>query len=221
MPRACGAIFLGILMEKISDKVISRLTQYHCILADCIKKGTLTVTSSLMAQLLKIDDSQVRKDISMLNNTGKSRVGYNALQLKETIEKTLGFKNPKNAFIIGAGNLGTALAKYNGFKDYGLKVVALFDVDKNKIGKKINDKPVYDIKELPDYTKKMNIEIGILTVPADFAQEIANWAVKSKIKYIWNFSPTVLDVPFGIEVWNENLMGNFLQFSYKIASQVN
>lgn len=203
--------------EKISDKVISRLTQYHCILVDYIKKKNYTITSSTIAQLLKIDDSQVRKDISMLNNTGKSRVGYDVNRLKETIEKTLGFKNPKNAFIIGAGNLGTALAKYNDFEAYGLNVMALFDVDKEKIGKKINSKPVFDIKELSEYTKKMNVEIGILTVPSDFAQEIANYAVKSKINYIWNFSPTVLDVPNGVEVWNENLMGNFLQFSYKIS----
>ncbi len=204
-------------MNKISDKVISRLTQYHCILADCLKKGTVIVTSSTMAQLLKIDDSQVRKDISMLNNTGKSRVGYDAIQLKATIEKTLGFSNPKNAFIIGAGNLGSALAKYNGFEDYGLNVLALFDIDENKIGKNINSKPVFDIKELSWHTKEKNVEIGILTVPADFAQEIADYAVVSNIKYIWNFSPAVLDVPDEIQVWNENLMGNFLQFSYKIS----
>ncbi len=171
----------------------------------------------MIAQLLKIDDSQVRKDISLLNNTGKSRVGYNTVQLKETIEKNLGFKNSKSAFIIGAGNLGSALAKYNDFEDYGLKVTALFDSDKNKIGTKINGKPVYDINDLPEYARQMNIEIGILTVPADFAQEIADWAVKSNIKYLWNFSPTVLEVKDGVEVWNENLMGGFLQFSYKIS----
>ncbi len=205
-------------MEKISDKVIGRLTQYHCILADYIKLGNDTITSSSIAQLLKIDDSQVRKDISMLNNTGKSRVGYNVLMLKETIEKTLGFKNPKNAFIIGAGNLGSALAKYNDFKDYGLNVLGLFDINKNIIGKTINNKLVYDMEELSMQAKKMNVEIGILTVPADFAQEVADYAVKSKIKYIWNFSPTVLKVPDDIEVWNENLMGNFLQFSYKISN---
>ena len=204
-------------MEKISDKVINRLTQYHCILAECIKKKTPTVTSYFLAQLLKIDDSQVRKDISMLNNTGKSRVGYNVIQLKETIEKTLGFSNPKNAFIIGAGNLGTALAKYNGFEDYGLCVLALFDIDKNKIGGIINNKPIYDIKELSNCAEEQNVEIAILTVPSDFAQNTVDYAVKSKIKYIWNFSPTVLTVPNGIEVWNENLMGNFLQFSYKIS----
>ena len=164
-----------------------------------------------------MDDSQVRKDVSMLNNTGKSRVGYNAFQLKETIEKTLGFKNPKNALIIGAGNLGSALAKYNDFESYGLNVKALFDVDKNKIGSEINTKPVLDIEKLPEFLKKTNIEIAILTVPADFAQDIADYAVECKIKYIWNFSPTVLSVPIDVEVWNENLMGNFLQFSYKIS----
>jgi len=205
-------------MEKISDKVISRLTQYHCILADCIKKNNLTVTSSYMAQLLKVDDSQVRKDISLLNTKGKSRAGYDVLQLKETIEKELGFKNPKNAFIIGAGNLGSALAKYNGFHDYGLRVLALFDSNKNIIGKKINNKPVYDVVELPKYTKEQNVEIAILTVPQDFAQNVADFAVNSKIKYIWNFSPAVLYVPNNVQVWNENLMGNFLQFSYKISN---
>lgn len=204
-------------MEKISDKVINRLTQYHCILGGCIKKNQKIITSSAMAQLLKIDDSQVRKDISLLNNTGKSRVGYDVFELKESIEKTLGFSNPKNAFIIGAGNLGSALAKYNGFEDYGLNVIALFDVDENKIGTKINSKPVFNICELADKVKEMNTEIGILTVPADYAQTIADFAVKSKIKYIWNFSPSVLYVPNGVEVWNENLMGNFLQFSYKIS----
>ncbi|MCD8025041.1 MAG: redox-sensing transcriptional repressor Rex [Candidatus Gastranaerophilales bacterium] len=203
--------------EKISDTVISRLTQYHCILGDCIKTGTKTVTSFLIAQLLKIDDSQVRKDISILNNTGKSRVGYDVLKLKEAIEKTLGFSNPKEVFIIGAGNLGSALAKYNDFEDYGLLVKALFDVDKEKIGKNINNKPVLDIKELPFFTAKTNVEICILTVPKDNAQATADFAVKSKIRYIWNFSPTVLVVPSGVEVWNENLMGNFLRFSYKIA----
>lgn len=204
-------------MDKISDKVINRLTQYHCILVDCIKKNIDTITSSFIAKLLKIDDSQVRKDISTLNNEGKSRVGYDVKLLKQTIEKTLGFSNPKNAFIIGAGNLGSALAKYNDFESYGLNVMALFDVDPKKINSKINGKPVYDIKSLDEYAKQMNVEIAILTVPADFAQTIADFAVKSNIKYIWNFSPTVLSCPNGVEVWNENLMGNFLQFSYKIS----
>ncbi len=195
---------------KFPDTVINRLTLYHCILIDYIK-------SSAIASLLRIDDSQVRKDISLLKNTGKSRVGYNVLELKQSIEKTLGFERPKNAFIVGAGNLGMALANYNNFQDYGLNVVALFDNDKNKIGNKIKEKQIYDIEKLPELAKKLNIEMAILTVPMAAAQDIANFLVKSNIKYIWNFSPTVLAIPKEVEVWNENLMGNFLQFSYKIG----
>lgn len=202
---------------KFPDTVINRLTLYHCILTDYIKKNMPTITSSSIAGLLKIDDSQVRKDISLLKNTGKSRVGYTVLELKNSIEKTLGFERPKNAFIVGAGNLGMALANYNNFADYGLNVVALFDNDKNKIGKTIKDKEICDIAELPSLAAKLNIEMAILTVPVDVAQDTVNFLVSSNIKYIWNFSPSVLSVPNGVEVWNENLMGNFLQFSYKIG----
>lgn len=202
---------------KFPDTVINRLTLYHCILVEYIKNGLETITSSNIAALLKIDDSQVRKDISLLKNTGKSRVGYVVLELKNSIEKTLGFERPKNAFIVGAGNLGIALANYNNFTDYGLNVVALFDNDKNKIGKTIKDKEICDIIELPSLAEKLNIEMAILTVPMDAAQKTVDFLVESKIKYIWNFSPTVLIVPEGVEVWNENLMGNFLQFSYKIG----
>jgi len=201
---------------KFPDTVINRLTLYHCILVDYMKKNLQTITSSAIASLLKIDDSQVRKDISLLKNTGKSRVGYLVFELKNSIEKTLGFERPKNAFIIGAGNLGTALANYNNFTDYGLNVVALFDNDKNKIGKKIKDREICDMTELPALAAKLNIEMAILTVPSDAAQSTVDFLVNSNIKYIWNFSPSVLTVPNGVEVWNENLMGNFLQFSYKI-----
>ena len=94
--------------KKISDKVINRLTLYHCILTDYIEKNIEYVSSKQLAALLKIDDSQVRKDISVLNNSGKSNVGYIVKELKTSIEKTLGFSKNKKAFIIGAGNLGTA-----------------------------------------------------------------------------------------------------------------
>ncbi len=202
---------------KFPDTVINRLTLYHCILVDYIKNNLETITSSTIAGLLEIDDSQVRKDISLLKNTGKSRVGYNVAELKISIEKTLGFERPKNAFIIGAGNLGMALANYNNFTDYGLNVVALFDNDKNKIGKRIKDKEICNIEELPSLADKLNIEMAILTVPMASAQSTVDFLVQSNIKYIWNFSPTVLIVPSGVKVWNENLMGNFLQFSYKIG----
>ena len=117
----------------ISDKVINRLTLYHCIFTDYIERNIEFISSPQIDALLNIDDSQVRKDLKHLNNAGKCRVGYNVKELKESIEKTLGFTNRKNAFIVGAGNLGMALTKYDDFQNYGLNILALFDNDPLKV----------------------------------------------------------------------------------------
>ena len=202
--------------KKISDKVINRLTLYHCILDDYIEGNVEFISSKQIASLLNIDDSQVRKDINLLNNSGKCRVGYIVKELKKSIEDTLGFAKTKNAFIVGAGNLGMALAKYDNFTNYGLNIVALFDNDKKKIGGTVNYKLILDVAKLPNIAKKSNVEIAILTVPKLYAQQTADYLVKADIKYIWNFTPVVLKVPNDVQVWNENLMGNFLQFTYNI-----
>lgn len=202
--------------KKIPEKVINRLTLYHCILSDFINNKTEFISSKQIAQLLNIDDSQVRKDINYLDNSGKSRVGYIVKELKIAIEKTLGFKKNKKAFIIGAGNLGTAIANYGNFTDYGLNIIALFDNAPKKIGKIINGMEIKNISELPQIAEDNDVDIAILTVPRQFAQKTADFLVKSKIRYIWNFAPVVLSVPNNVQVWNENLMGNFLQFTYDI-----
>ena len=202
--------------KKISEKVINRLTLYHCILQDFIDKKIEYISSKQIATLLRIDDSQVREDINLLNNSEKSRVGYIVKELKKSIETTLGFAKTKNAYIIGAGNLGMALAKYDNFTSYGLNIINLFDNDDSKIGKSVNNKDIINIKELPRHTKENDVDIAILTVPGKFAQSTAEYLVSANIKYIWNFTPTVLDVPEDVQVWNENLMGNFLQFTYNI-----
>ena len=194
----------------IPDKALNRLTLYHVILSD---QNSDYISSATIADLLHIDDSQVRKDIAYLGNSGKCRVGYDVKRLKKSIEESLGFKQVKNAFIIGAGNLGSALAKYDNFSDYGLNIIAMFDNDLNKIGTQISNKNVFSISEIETHIKKSNVEIAILTVPRNFAQRVAEVLIKSGIKYIWNFTPCVLDVPKEIIVWNENLVGSFLQFT--------
>lgn len=207
------------MKKTISDKVINRLTLYHCILIDCLEKNIEYISSPKIANLLNIDDSQVRKDMKVLNNTGICKIGYPVKELKESIEKTLGFEETKKAFIVGAGNLGLALAKYDNFVSYGLSIVALFDNDPLKINLKINDKQIFHVSELPKLAKELNTEIAIITVPRQFAQGTAEFLIKSGINYIWNFSPCVLDVPKSIQVWNENLMGNFLQFTTQTESK--
>ncbi len=201
------------MKKALSDKVINRLTLYHCILTEYIEKDIENISSPQIASLLKIDDSQVRKDIKLLNSLGRCKVGYAVKELKESIERTLGFAKTKDAFIVGSGNLGMALAKYDSFANYGLNILALFDTDPLKINLTVNGKQVFHLSRFLDLTKKLNVEIAILTVPRQVAQDTANLLVDSGIKYIWNFSPSILKVPEDVQVWNENLMGNFLQFT--------
>ncbi len=215
LPESFSVYNIG-MEKKISGKIINRLTLYHYILDDYISKNIEFIASNQIAALLNIDDSQVRKDISILNNSGKCRVGYIVKELKKSIEATLGFSKTKNAFIIGAGNLGMALAKYDNFTNYGLNIIALFDNDNNKIGHSVNNKIILDIEKLPNLSRKTDVDIAILTVPKEFAQSTADILIKAGIKYIWNFTPVVLSVPDNVQVWNENLMGNFLQFTYNI-----
>jgi len=195
----------------LTDKVIRRLTLYHFILDDCEKNGLENVSSPYIAELLNLDESQVRKDIKLVNHTGKCKIGYETKALKRSIEYALGFKKIKDAFIIGAGNLGNAIIKYDDLKDYGLNILALFDNDSSKVGTKINGKDVFHISKLKSLTKKLNVEIAILTVPKNAAQECAEILMQAGIKYIWNFTPKVLKTNQNIKVWNENLIGSFLQ----------
>jgi len=197
----------------LSDKVINRLTLYHNILIEYIEKGINNITSLQIGALLKIDASQVRKDVKMLDNIGVCKVGYSVKALRKSIEEILGVGKAKEAIIVGAGNLGTALARYDNFAPYGLNILALFDNDPLKIGMSTNGKEIFHTSKLPDLIKRLNVQIAILTVPRQFAQDVANLLVHSGIKYIWNFSPSILEIPDDVQVWNENLIGNFLQFT--------
>ena len=205
----------------IPDKVINRLTLYHYILDDFDEDSVEFISSTQIADLLNIDDSQVRKDIKYLNNTGKCRVGYNIKELKLSIEKTLGFSKPKDVFLIGAGNLGSALAKYDSFSNYGLNILAMFDVDPIKIGITINNREVFPMSKLANLVKRLNVNFAILTVPREYAQESADFLAAAGIRYIWNFTPCILNVPKEVKVWNENLIGSFLQFTKKGIDEVN
>ena len=202
----------------IPEKVINRLTMYHFILED-MREDEKYVSSTKFANLLKIDNSQVRKDLKYLDNQGKCRVGYEVKELKRKIEECLGFKQTKDIFVVGAGNLGSALAKYESFKDYGLNVLALFDKDSRKVGTTINGKEVFDISKVGNLASRLNVEAAILTVPREYAQGVANYLAGAGIKYIWNFTTCVLDLPKDVKVWNENLISNFLQFTIKDKEQ--
>ena len=196
----------------IPGKVVNRLTMYHFILED-IRDDEKNISSARLANLLNIDNSQVRKDLKYIDNQGKCRVGYDVQELKSKIEECLGFKKTKDVFIVGAGNLGSALAKYEGFNNYGINVLAMFDKDSKKVGTVINGKEVFDISKVGHLASRLGVEIAVLTVSREYAQGVANYLAGAGIKYIWNFTACILDVPKDVKVWNENLIGSFLQFT--------
>ncbi len=197
-------------MTAISNKVINRLTLYHCLLKYTCK-GNSFIASSEIADLLDLDDSLVRKDIALCGVLGHKRQGYIVEELKKSIEQKLGFSERKEVFIIGAGSLGTALVNYADFKDYGIDILALFDNDPNKIGKEIGGKRVVSLEKLPNLISRINIKNIILTVPPQVAQEVTDYAVQCGVRFIWNFTPTVLRVPKTVTVYYENIVSSFMQ----------
>ncbi len=200
------------MKDTLTQRTINRLTQYHTILRDYKKKNIRFITSNQISSFLKIDETQVRKDLKLINCKGKCKVGYDVIELKDTIETVLDYKTVKRAFVIGAGNLGVALSKYSKFSEFGLDIVALFDTDEAKIGTQINSKPVYHLDKLSELIKQTGVNIAILTIPNKVAQSVCDKITSCGIKYIWNFAPTILSVKDGVEIWNENLIASFLKF---------
>ena len=197
-------------MAELSNKIINRLTLYHCILKYTMK-GRDVISSFEIADLLNLDASLVRKDIAICGVLGNKKQGYAVLALQKAIEKKLGFSTNKEIFIVGAGNLGSALAKYVDFKDYGIDILALFDKDPKKIGQEINGKKILALEKLESLISRISIKNIILAVPAENAQEVADYAVKCGVQFIWNFTPTVLSVPKSVTVYYENIVSSFMQ----------
>lgn len=207
------------MSKQISLPTLKRLPNYYYILCQASDSGDKFISSSTMSKLLDIDDTQVRKDIASTGYVGKPKVGFDICDFKEHLECFLGLNSSKEAFLIGAGNLGLAFARYEGFKKYGLKITALFDVDIHKIGSKVANKEIFHISKLPDLVNRMNVSIAILTVPAECAQTVTDILVDSGIKAIWNFAPANIFVPEGIIVSNQDLASSFVTLSLMIARQ--
>jgi len=200
------------MKHELSQRTINRLTQYHTVLREFSKKEIENITSAQISNFLKIDETQVRKDIKSINCKGKCKVGYVVSELKEAIELVLDYKTTKKAFVIGAGNLGIALSKYSKFSEFGLEIKGLFDINPSIIGQKFDNKEIYHLNDIKKKITETGVNIAILTLPNKVAQQVTDKLVEAGIKYIWNFAPSILTVPNDVKVWNENLIGSFLQF---------
>jgi len=196
---------------------VRRLPAYLRFLQTLKARDRVVVSCTHIADELGLVSTQVRKDLAVTGIVGKPKVGYNVPALIDAIEEFLGWKNTSDAFVVGAGCLGSALMGYEGFKDHGLNLVAGFDVDPAKIGTPVHGKEIFPLEKLHDLALRMHVLIGVLTVPAAVAQDTANFLVLSGIRAIWNYTPVQLEVPPSVIVEDVKLSASLAVLSSRLA----
>lgn len=203
-------------IRSIPEPTLRRLPLYLYFLKNLANHGILEVSTTKIANEFKQDPTQIRKDLGYLGTLGKPKVGYEVPVLIEAIETFLNWNNTTEAFIVGAGNLGMAMIGYEQFSKYGIKIIAAFDNDSEKIGIHIKDVPVLSISKLTDLIKRMHVHVGIITVPAESAQSAADLLIEGGIKAIWNFAPVNLKVPEDIIIEDAQFATSLAVLSRKL-----
>ena len=216
---------MGTSIRKEADKVpeptLRRLPWYLSNIKLMKEKGEQYVSSTQISKEINIDASQIAKDLSYVNISGRTRAGYNIDALIEVLESFLGFTNMHKAFLFGVGSLGAALLRDSGLHHFGLEIVAAFDVNPELVGKDLNGIPIFHSDDFEAKMKEYDVNIGVLTVPINIAQEITDKMVDGGIKAVWNFTPFRIRVPENIVVQNTSLyahlavMFNRLNFNEK------
>ena len=207
--------------DKVPEPTLRRLPWYLSNIKLMKDKGEQYVSSTQISKEINIDASQIAKDLSYVNISGRTRVGYNIDALIEVLESFLGFTNMHKAFLFGVGSLGAALLRDSGLHHFGLEIVAAFDVNPELVGKDLNGIPIYHSDDFEAKMKEYDVNIGVLTVPINSAQEITDKMVDGGMKAVWNFTPFRIRVPENIVVQNTSLyahlavMFNRLNFNEK------
>ena len=205
--------------KDISKAVLKRLPGYVSYLKSIGPEGSPYISATALAHALGMGEVQVRKDLALVSDGGRPKIGYLRESLIEDIEQFLGYDNTTDAVLIGAGKLGQALLGYSGFEAYGLNILAAFDVNP-ALDKTDEGKPVYPISELEAFCKTNKVLMGIITVPAAHAQEVCDSLIACGIKAIWNFAPIHLDVPDNILVQNENMATSLAVLSMHLKAHI-
>jgi redox-sensing transcriptional repressor len=204
----------------ISIPTIKRFPSYLRLLQQYKEEGEIWVSATRLADELGLTAIQVRKDMAGTGVEGKPKVGFEIDSLIRAIEENLGWDNSTDAILIGAGHLGVALARYEGFASYGLQIVAVFDKDPTKHGRQVGSTKVYPMEQLKQFVAERSINIAVITVPAEAAQEVADQLVESKIKAIWNFAPKDLRLPDDIVLQRTDLATSFAVLSAKCRRKI-
>lgn len=199
---------------KISDAVVKRLPLYLQVLNELKAREVKTVSSQDLGQLLDFNPAQIRKDLAYFGDFGRKGIGYEVEYLIDKIRHILKINQTINVALIGAGNLGHALCNYNKYSKDNMQIVAVFDSFPGKVGSKINNLVVQPMEELAETIKKLNIRIGIITVPAQEAQLVANQLIEGGIEGILNFAPTILRAPEDVRVQHADFTKELLSLAY-------
>ena len=203
--------------EKISELTTNRLSIYLRCLSDLSEEGTKTVSSDKLATRFHLNSAQIRKDLACFGEFGVRGVGYYVEELRDQITKILGLDCSHRVAIIGAGRLGTALTDYYGFTHTNFEVAALFDAETSKIGTRIGEVEVFDIKEFQKVMNREQIDVAVIAVPAPFAQSVLETVVDSGIKAVMNFAPTPLQVDSSVKLKTIDLTISLESLSYFLA----
>lgn len=210
---------LDRLRDLIPEPALRRLPWYLAYVSLLRERGVEYVSSTGIARGINVDASQIAKDLSFLDIKGKTRIGYEVALLEHKLEEFLGFRKRHRAAIIGVGSLGRALMQDSGLTNYGLEVVAGFDVDPAKIGTTHEGMPVYDVACLGEKARELGMEIGIVTVPVEYAQDAADSIVETGLKAIWNFTPYRIQVPEEIVVTNTSIYAHLAVMYNRMLSR--
>lgn len=207
------------MQGNISQVVISRLPRYFRYLGDLKDEGVERISSSELSKIMNVTASQIRQDFNHFGGFGQQGYGYNVTYLYEEIGKLLGLDKKHNLIIIGAGNLGQALANYMNFERRGFFVKGIFDCNEKVIGTKVRDMTVMNISELKDFVIKNDVDIAVLTLPKTGATKISEILVECGITGIWNFAHVDLDLPDNVHVENVHLSDSLMKLSFKIKDE--
>ena len=210
---------LDRLRDLIPEPALRRLPWYLAYVSLLRERGVEYVSSTGIARGINVDASQIAKDLSFLDIKGKTRIGYEVSMIEHKLEEFLGFRKRHRAAIIGVGSLGRALMQDSGLTNYGLEVVAGFDVDPAKIGTTHEGMPVYDVACLGEKARELGMEIGIVTVPVEYAQDAADSIVEAGLKAIWNFTPYRIQVPEEIVVTNTSIYAHLAVMYNRMLSR--
>lgn len=207
--------------KKISNAVVRRLPKYYRYLGDMLKNNIIKTSSKELSEMTGFSASQIRQDLNNFGGFGQQGFGYDVKNLCEEIGKIIGTDKKYNIIIVGAGNIGQAIANYTGFYENGYEVKAIFDKNPKMIGLSIKNNVIVDVDEMDDYLANNHIDMAVICTPKLVCQNIADRLVANGIKGIWNFAPTDINVPKDVALENVHLNESLFSLTYYYNQNLN